>query len=158
MSEELTAEQQAALDAIPFAEEFPVVAPVVAEEPPKTASVLETLGQDEPLYEGGPTRSQVEEIKLKYPHSKVLCVLFADGSGCVYRTMTRLEWKAVQKLISAIEDPDQREDTLFTKICLFPDCSDRTVLQNMPAGAVQVVMQEFYAYSAFQPVAESIQL
>lgn len=122
------------------------------------ASPLDELTDDEPIFTGGPTKTEVQAIKLKYPHSSIMALLLADGSGILYRTMTRNDWKVVQKLTRAIEDPEKREEVIFGKICLHPNCEDQTVVGNLPAGVITSVMNEFYLYSGFSPVAESLKL
>lgn len=119
---------------------------------------LDELELDERIYDGGPTRAEVEGLKAQFPNSKLLCVLLADGYGVLYRTVTRREWKAIQKLVEKITDPDKREEIVFSKIVLHPDCSNYETIGEMPAGVVISVMQEFYLHSGFQPVVQSMVL
>jgi hypothetical protein len=176
-----TPEQQAALDMLdaeigeltdvgdysPDSAAAPAAAPAPAGDPPPSeaepfddpnASPLERLAMDEPVFAGGPTRAQIEAFKLKYPHSSILALLLADNRGLIYRTLTRAEWKGIQHTLRGQEDADKREEFIFSKIVLHPDCSNIEVVGTLPAGAVTSVMQEFYVYSGFQPIAESLKL
>jgi hypothetical protein len=130
------------------------------EVPPteEVVSPLNDLAMDEPIFTGGPTRQEVEALKEQYPNADIMCVLLANGSGVVYRTMTRLEWKRIQELVQNVPDPEQRADIIFSKIVLFPNCQDRTIIQNLPAGVVTTVLTDFYQYAGFAPVAASLKL
>ena len=127
-----------------------------APEPPK--EILDELEDDEALFMGGPTKKDVQLWKEQYPHAQIRATLLADGSGLIWRTLNRLEWKGVQHLVRATEDPDLREEVIFSKVVLFPDCKNTTVIGTLPAGALTAVMNEFYTFCGFSPVAESIRL
>jgi hypothetical protein len=162
----LTPDQENALNNIPFDEEpesKPEAVEVEKEQsktlPPATNNtVLDSLELEEAIFTGGPTRSEIEAMKKQYPHADIMCSLLATGKGVVYRTMTRSEWKNIQQLVRSMDDPDQKEEVIFSKIVLFPNCQDRSVINNLPAGVVQNTLNEFYTYSGFTPVAESMKL
>lgn len=129
---------------------------VVEEKVPESA--MSDLEPDEQIFAGGPTRAEIEAFKKQFPHSQVMATLLADSTGIVWRTFNRLEWKQIQALTRQIADPDKKEEIIFSKIVLFPNCSDQSSVLNLPAGAVTSVMNEFYLYSGFQPVTESLKL
>jgi hypothetical protein len=132
----------------------PVDAPPAAE----ATNVLDTLGDDEAIFLEGPTKAEVEQWKAQYPNTSVMATLLADGHGIVWRTVTRMEWRNIQNLVRKIEDTDKRDDILFSKIVLFPNCSDQQVVNSLPAGAITNVLNEFYLYAGFSGVAESLKL
>jgi hypothetical protein len=143
---------------VPVTPEVPQTEVVQDEPVDPNASPLETLDMDEQIFADGPTRTTVEEWKKQFPTSQVMATLLADGRGLVWRTLNRLEWKNIQNLTRNVQDADKREDIIFSKVVLFPDCKDQNTILNLPAGAVTTVMNEFYLYSGFQPVTESLRL
>jgi len=129
--------------------------------PPRTNNTsLDELGMEEPIFDGGPTRAEVEAYKASYPHSKLLCVLLEDGYGVLYRTLTRTEWKVIQKALLALktDEPEKREEYVFAQIVLSPDVSTPEIIGNLPAGIVPTVMTQFYGQSGFTAVVQSLQL
>ena len=120
--------------------------------------ILEQLSMEEELWPGGPTRANVEEMKKKYPNSDVRASLMANETGVIWRTLNRAEWREMNNIVRNIPDEAKKEEVLFQKIVLFPDCSGPDAIDKLPAGILPAIMQEFYLYSGFQTVAESIKL
>ena len=130
-----------------------------AEEEEDTRPFLERLGEEEPLFEGGPTRKWVEAIKAQLPKGlRIICTPLADNTGIIWKTANRGEWKAIQSVIQSQQDERKREDFIFSKICLWPQNLTPESLNELPAGAIPAIMSEFYLYSGFQPIMESIEL
>jgi hypothetical protein len=132
-------------------------------EPDETSdqpgSVLESLEPDEAICAGGPTRTEVEALKAKLaPGLRLMFTGLANNEGILWKTCNRGEWKALMNTVRNITDETAREDFIFAKIALFPDCSDHSRINLLPAGAVTTVMTEFYIHSGFQPVMETIAL
>ena len=127
--------------------------------PPATnGTVLDEMQLDEPLFDSGPSRREVEELKKKYPNSSIMCTLMPDGTGYIYRTLTRNEWRGLQTILRPMSDPDKKEELIFSKVVLHPNVADTTKIGDLPAGVVTTVLNEFYMSSGFQPVAESLKL
>jgi hypothetical protein len=169
----MTPEQQAALDELaalggdetPAESTAPVspasVAPPGSDPEPETdaeASPLNELEMDEPIFVGGPTRAEVEAMKKAHPHSAIYCLLMSGNTGVLYRTITRGEWKKIQAEIADVADVNEREERLFAKISLYPVIASQADIDSLPAGAINSVMQEFYTYCSFTPVAASLRL
>lgn len=123
-----------------------------------TGDILASMAMDEELWAGGPTRATVEEFKKKYPTSDIRASLLANETGIIWRTLNRSEWRELNNLSRNVQDEEKREEILFQKIVLFPDCSDIASLDKLPAGVLPVVLKEFYLYAGFQPVADSLKL
>ena len=120
--------------------------------------ILDQLPMDEELWTDGPTRADVEKMKKEYPSSDIRATLMANESGILWRTLNRQEWRDLNALVRNVQDENKKEEILFQKICLYPDVSDAKAIDKLPAGVLPAVMQEFYLYSGFQPVADSIKL
>jgi hypothetical protein len=129
------------------------------EEDLPTGGILEQLAMDEPICQGGPTRQAVEDLKAKLPPgTRLMFTGLTDGSGILWKTVNRGEWKKIIALLKNVTDDSKREDVIFSKISIFPELTDQSKIDELPAGAIATVMQEFYLHSGFTPAFEALAL
>lgn len=104
-----------------------------------------------------PPKAQVEEWKKMY--IGVYFIVFEDDTVYIFRGMTRSEWKGFLENVSQNVSSLDHEDFIVRKILLFPNASfDAMLVNNLPAGKVTRIADEFMRVMGFTSQAYSMKL
>ena len=86
---------------------------------------------DEPLFDGGPLKSQIDSWKKMYKGHDIYVVEILDQQF-VFRTLNRFEYKQLVSLQNV--DELQREEIICETVTLFPEQYDWKLIANERAG------------------------
>lgn len=102
-----------------------------------------------PIFEGGPTRREVEEWKEK--HGEVFFTPFSDNEIYIWRTIKRDEYADIIR--NSNLTPLTREEEIVEKCVLYPRNLTKEKIRKSKAGIASLLSEQIMEKSGF--VAES---
>lgn len=105
--------------------------------------------RDEPLFEGGPTRSEVSAWKKQFEEDGHGVFLTEVGeTNFIWRTLNRAEYREIMALPNT--DPLQREEIICEVCTLFPYQYNFASMANRKAGVPAVLAEQIMNESGFK--------
>lgn len=131
--------------------------PIDYPEPPSMRQDGNAFLQDEPIFDGGPTRSEVLSWKKQFEvdgHSVNLTTIGEENF--IWRTLSRTEYREIMALPNL--DPLQREEVICEICVLFPYEYNFSTMANRKAGVPAILAEQIMHESGFKKVAPPIRL
>ena len=100
---------------------------------------------EEPIFEGGPTPSKVEELKEK--HGDIYMTEFEDESVYIWKPLSRKEFKDIMKAEGA--DALFREERVCEKCVVWPENYDFMAMTTGRAGVPTILSEQIMDRSGF---------
>lgn len=105
----------------------------------------EILDINEPLFDGGPLLSQVEEWKGLY--GQVYFTEFEDGDVFLFRALNRKEFKDIMSIESA--DALYREERVCERCVIWPEDYNFLSMTTGKAGVPSLISEQVMEMSGF---------
>lgn len=101
---------------------------------------------DKPIFEGGPTESQVESWKRQF-NGNVYLTAFSENEVYIWRTLDRYEYKIIAAQPNT--DPLMREEMICEMCVLWPENFNYEKQAKTKAGTVSVLAEQIMEASNF---------
>lgn len=162
--EELEQEHQAPVETLQREDRYEV--PQYSREPFQSAGAPETeslkqegnaFAQDELIFEGGPTKSELFSWKKQFEIEGHTVNLSEIGDDVfIWRTMNRVEYRDIMAIPNT--DPLQREEIICEVCVLFPPNYSFRAMAEQKAGLPALLAEQIMKESGFSKAAPPIRL
>lgn len=131
-----------------------------SEGPPPTESLKSegnAFSQDELLFEGGPTRTELMSWKKQFEIEGHAVNLSEIGEDVfIWRTLNRVEYREIMAIPNT--DPLQREEIICEVCVLFPYNYNFKSMAEQKAGTPAILAEQIMKESGFSKIAPPIRL
>lgn len=120
-------------------------------EESKHDELMEQDDLNEPVFENGPTRKEVEEWKKEY--GRIYYIFFDEDTPFIWRRLRRAEYR---EILSKAEDRYTNEEIIARKCVLYPKNVDELLEEQ--AGFATVLCDQIMEHSGFSIKSAPIEL